>query len=271
MLPEAAQEALLLTNSPDCDLASLAKIIQRDTRLATFILRIANSSLFGSPRPIASLDRAVLYIGRRRVQALVIAASLDAISSRVSPEMQAAREALWLHGYLTAVLAVKINSLLKLGFDGEEFTAGLLHDFGRTLILIADPVNAPHLDPLDFEDADGLEMRERALLGVSHADLGAWFALLNELPCSLVSTIQFHHTPESAGEWLKLAALVGTADHAANALQRVATGEPYDPSTNPGIPVLEQAGIGSASKTFRSGVQNALVDAQEIARTMMNS
>src|SRR6476619_6907278 len=70
MLPEDAQQALLIASSEDCDVAKLASIIQRDIRLTTFILRIANSTLFGAPRPIASLHRAIIFVGIGRVRDL---------------------------------------------------------------------------------------------------------------------------------------------------------------------------------------------------------
>ena len=245
MLPEDAQQALLIATSDDCDVARLAGIIQRDIRLTTFILRIANSTLFGAPRPIASLHRAILFVGIGRVRDFIIASSLEAISSKVSPGLQSVRQALWKHGFLTSILAVRLNGLLGMGFEGEEFTAGLLHDFGRTLILIADPVNAPHVDPLDFIDPPNIEERERRHLGISHAEFGAWFAGLNQLPEALVAATRFHHRPADAGEWLQLAAMVGTADHAANSLQRAA-GETYDPVTNEAVVLLEQSGVEGA-------------------------
>src|SRR5436190_1672812 len=264
MLPEDAQQALLIASSPDCDIASLAGIIQRDLRLTAFILRIANSTLFGAPRPIASLHRAIIRIGIGRVRDLIIASSLEAISSKVSPALQSARQALWKHGFLTSILAVRLNELFALGFEGEEITAGLLHDFGRTLILIADPVNAPHIDPLDFIDPPNVEARERLHLGVSHAEFGAWFAEFNELPDELVAATRFHHRPADAGEWLQFASLISAADHAANWLQRV-PGEAYDPASNTAVALLEESGTKDAKKRFAAEIPGLLEEAPALA------
>lgn len=267
MLPEDAQQALLVASSEDCDVAKLASIIQRDLRLTTFILRIANSTLFGAPRPIASLHRAIIFVGIGRVRDLIIASSLEAISNKVSPQLQSARQALWKHGFLTGILAVRLNERLGLGFEGEEFTAGLLHDFGRTLILIADPVNAPHIDPLDFIDPPNIEDRERRLLGISHAEFGAWFAQLNQLPESLVTSTHFHHAPENAGEWMQLTALVSAADHAANSLQR-APRETYDPKPNSAVALLEQSGAQNAAKRFAAEIPALLEEAPALADSL---
>ena len=267
MLPEDAQQALLIASSENCEVGRLAGVIQRDIRLTTFILRIANSTLFGAPRPIASLHRAIVFVGIGRVRDLIIASSLEAISSKVPPTLQSARQSLWKHGFLTGILAVRLNELLRLGFEGEEFTAGLLHDFGRTLILIADPVNAPHVDPLDFIDPPNTEERERRHLGVSHAEFGAWFAELNQLPEELVAATRFHHRPTEAGEWLQLTALISTADHAANWLQR-AGGEAYEPATNDAVALLEQSGVEGATQRFSESIACLLEEAPALADSL---
>jgi HD-like signal output (HDOD) protein len=267
MLPEDAQQALLIASSPDCDVSRLASVIQRDIRLTTFILRIANSTLFGAPRPIASLHRAILYVGISRVRDLIIACSLEAIASKVNPALQSARLALWKHGFLTGILAVRLNETLGMGFEGEEFTAGLLHDFGRTLLLLADPVNAPHVDPLDFVDPPNVEERERRFLGISHAEFGAWFMGLNQLPEALVASTRFHHAPGLAGEWRELTALVSAADHAANSLQRLPA-EKYDASTNGAVRLLEELSVPDATRRFAAAIPQLLEEAPGLADSL---
>lgn len=269
MMPAVAQAALEVVNSPDCDLAKLASIIQRDLKLATFILRLANSTLFAPPKPIGSLHQAVLFIGGRRARDFIITASLDGVASKVSPKLQTRQAGLWLHGFLTAILAVKLNVLLNLKFQGEEFSAGLMHDFGRTLVSVVDPVNAPSVDPLDFEDPVNVEERERAALTASHAEIGAWFAAYNQLPPALVAAIEFHHRPYEAGEHLRLAALIATADHAANFLQRTGSSEGYNPLTNGGALALETDGVRHATRLFGEAIESELREVPAIAESMM--
>jgi len=269
MLPAVAQEALEVANSADCDLVKLALIIQRDLRLTTFILRLANSTLFAPPRPIASLHQAVLFIGRRKARDFIITSCLESVASKVPHEAQERQSTLWLHGFLTAILAVRLNDLFQLKFQGEEFTSGLMHDFGRTLISVIDPVNAASLDPLDFDEKSSIEDRERAMLGASHAEIAAWFAAHNELPPNLIAAIQYHHRPEAAGENLKLAALVATADHAVNYLQREGQGKGYNPLTNGAALILESHGVPNATRTFGTASEKLLQEIPALAQSMM--
>jgi HD-like signal output (HDOD) protein len=150
MLPAVARDALRLAHSPECDFQKLTTILHRDVRLAAFVLKMANSALFSPPSPIASLSRAVSFLGQRRIGDLIVAASLDGLHARVPARQEQPRGLLWVHSFLTAILATQLNQLWGLGLDGEEFAAGLLHDFGRTLILVAEPDRAARIDPLDL-------------------------------------------------------------------------------------------------------------------------
>ncbi|HVJ85616.1 MAG TPA: HDOD domain-containing protein [Caulifigura sp.] len=269
MLPAVAVQALQIANNPDCDLGKLAGVIQRDLKLTTMILRMANSALFSPPKPIASLHHAVLTIGLRRCRDFIVTAGLDSVSRKVPPELKAQRELLWRHGFVTALFAMKVNQLLGLRFQGEEFTAGLMHDFGRTLLAVADPEAFSRIDVLDFVEGDDAEGREREAIGTSHAEFGAWFAATNELPESLVGAIQFHHAPEAAGPHVQLAALVAVADHMANHIQRGEPPETYNSMTDGAMLVLEQSGARRATDVFAAAVARLLVEGPVIADSLM--
>lgn len=269
MLPAVALQALQIANNPDCDLAKLAGVIQRDLKLTTMILRMANSALLSPPRPIASLHHAILTIGLRRCRDFIVTAGLDSVSRKIAPELKAQRELLWRHGFLTALFAMKINQLLGLRFQGEEFTAGLMHDFGRTLLAVADPEAFSRLDPLDFVEGEDVEGREREAIGTSHAEFGAWFAAMNELPESLVAAIQHHHLPEAAGAHVQLSALVAVADHMANHIQRGEAPETYNSMNDGAMLILEQAGTRRATDVFAAAVAKLLADGPAIADSLM--
>jgi HD-like signal output (HDOD) protein len=269
MLPAVAVQALQIANDPDCDFGKLAGVIQRDLKLTTMILRMANSALFSPPKPIASLHHAILTIGLRRCRDFIVTAGLDSVSKKVPPELKAQRELLWRHGFLTALFAMKVNQLLGLKFQGEEFTAGLMHDFGRTLLAVADPEAFSRIDPLDFVEGDDVNGREREAIGTSHAEFGAWFAATNELPESLVTAIEHHHHPESAGAHVQLAALVAIADHMANHVQRGEAPETYNSMTDGSMLILEQSGARRATDVFAAAVAQLLVDGPAIADSLM--
>jgi HD-like signal output (HDOD) protein len=269
MLPAVAVQALQIANDPDCDFSKLAGVIQRDLKLTTMILRMANSAMFSPPKPVGSLHHAVLTIGLRRCRDFIVTAGLDSVAKKVPPEMKPQRELLWRHGFLTALFALKLNQLLGLKFQGEEFTAGLMHDFGRTLLAVADPEGFKRIDPLDFVEGEDVDGREKEAMGTSHSEFGAWFAATNELPQSLVAAIQYHHVPEAAGDHMQLAALVAVADHMANHLQRGEAPETYNSMLDGAMLVLEQTGARKATDVFAAAVARLLVEGPAIADSLM--
>jgi len=150
MLPAVATEALQLARNPDCTTAQFAGVIERDVKLATEILSICNSVLYSSGKPVANLHQAVIRLGFRQCRNLILTSSAASLMKRLPLEQEWIRELLWRHSFTTAVACLDLNNRLRLGFQGEEFTAGLLQDFGRTLLAVAVGKNQPDVDPLDF-------------------------------------------------------------------------------------------------------------------------
>jgi HD-like signal output (HDOD) protein len=233
MLPAVALDALDLAKNPDCSIAEFAAVVERDIKLATDILKIANSSLYSPTTPIVNLHRAVVRLGFQECHSLILTASLSSLMNRISLQEEWIRGVLWRHSFNTALLAIHLNRAFHLGFQGEEFTAGLIHDFGRTLMAVAAPEQFQEIDPMDFDESPELLAREQALIGIDHCRLGAWYALQQELPAPLAEVILLHHQPEQAGHGRRLTALIATADHMANHLQRFDEAKDYDAATNP--------------------------------------
>lgn len=221
MLPAVAQEALELLSNPSCSLPKFVAVVKRDVKLTADVLKIANSALYCPVTPILDLGRCVMRIGFRECQNLIMAASVSSLMHRVAVSQAWVREALWRHSFTTALLATRLNRTLALGFQGEEFTAGLLHDFGRILFAVALPETFTEFDPVDFDESSELLEREFEATGTDHCRFGAWFARGNQLPPPITEVLQFHHQPERAETATRLTALIAVADQLANDWQRL--------------------------------------------------
>lgn len=233
MLPQVAMEALDIAKDPKCSMAEFARVIERDPQLAAKLLRISNSVLYSPKEPIASIDRAVVRLGFRECKNLILASSMSSILQRMSQSQQRIRESLWQHSITTAVICRHLNSALRLGFQGEEFVGGLMHDIGRILLAIVAPDQFAKADPLTFDEVgDEVLQHETKILGIDHCECGAWFGHRNNLPASLISCLRFHHRPMDAGENARLALLIAAGDHMANHLQRWQRAVGYDPEEN---------------------------------------
>ena len=258
-LPEAATRAMVVAKDPNSSLADLAGVIERDPALAAGILKLANSALYRRGHGVASLQQAVVHLGARECQNLILAVGMRSLFLNVPRERQVRYSALWRHSYLTGCLCRQLSRALGLRFEGEEFASGLSHDIGRVLIGLGSPEHAEAADPMDFIEGPEVLLREQAVLSTDHCYLGAWFANLNNLPASLVSAVQFHHTPEWAEEHQPLVALVAVADHMANYFQREQRVDGYAAASNTAGPLLQEHV--ASGRNFLALADDVLTDA----------
>lgn len=227
VLPAVAFKALSLSRDPRCTVEAFAGVVRRDLALAKDILALANNATFAGARPTASIEDAVIRLGFHQCRNLIVSSSVGSLIRRAPIEKQWIREAIWRHSFLTGTIAVRLGRELRLGHQGEEFAAGLMHDLGRLLLAVAVPERFLDADPLDFGDEEGLVEAERRTHGVDHAELGAWYAGMQKLPAELTEPMRLHHRPQDAGDHANLTELVAASDHMANHLQRTAVPNGY--------------------------------------------
>jgi HD-like signal output (HDOD) protein len=237
-MPDVATRALTLTNDPKTSAIDFARLIESDTAIATDLLRIANSALYSGGAPAVKLSQAVVRLGMFRCKNLIISISMKSLIWDMTGDERLRCEALWHHGRVTACLCSQINQSYRLLFAGEEFSAGLLHDMGRILLLLADPECFTRVDAMDFREDEGILDRERATIGIDHCALGGWFGAQSQLPDILIQAMRYHHEPQLIENSTKLVTLVAAADHMANHLQRQEEVEGYQPEENAALASL---------------------------------
>jgi len=246
MLPELAIQALEVAKDPDCSVKEFTSLIEKDMTLASDMLRMANSMVYSRGVSILSLQQAVVRLGFRQCKNLILASSAASLMTQLTAAEERTRQALWKHSFLTASVASFMNRAMNLGFQGEEFTGGLIHDIGRILLALMDPASFSFADRLDFREGDNRDQqeslqRERDLMGTDHCALGGWFVEYSGLPGSLADVVRHHHSGPAKMSRSPLVALVAAADHVANHLQTGGGPETYDPKTNEAIECLSQS------------------------------
>ena len=236
-MPETAVQAVELANDPDCEMSQFARLIEGDAAITTTILRVANSAFYAGGMPAVRLQQAVVRLGVRPCQNMILAIGMRSLFRQISSNIRAQCERLWHHSYVVAYLSRQINRSFRLGFDGEEFSAGLLHDLGRILLLLADPACFERARALEFREEDVLE-RERDAIGVDHCALGAWFGEQSRLPPTLIHVIRNHHEPVASERASDMVTLVAAADHVSNYLEMNGEPDGYNPDRNAGLMCL---------------------------------
>lgn len=220
MIPAAAMKAMQVGRNPACSLKEYADIIERDHRLMAEILGMANNWLNSTGAPVMTLLDAVSRLGLLKCQELILSTCTAGLMKKLPFRHTQIRHQLWRHGYLTAVVCMHLNQKLRLRFNGEEFTAGLVHDLGRCLIAATAPeLYVQVVNEIGTESHRTLEV-ERDILGTDHCEIGREYAIRNGLPAQLVAAIQYHHAPLEAGEHSTMATVVALAAEIASRLDR---------------------------------------------------
>jgi HD-like signal output (HDOD) protein len=266
-MPDTATKAMALLDDRDVQFADLARLIERDAAIATGLLRVANSVLYASSAPAVKLDQAVVRLGTFQCKNLMMAIGLRSVFRGMAGPVKAQCQALWHHGFVTASLCVQINRAYRLGFSGEEFSAGLLHDLGRILLALADPDCLNRAGAMDFHEAGDVLGRERAAIGIDHCGLGGWFGEMSNLPESLVHAIRCHHEPQQTANspHHRLVALAATADHMANHVQRNEDAAAYDSAGNAGLHCLAERWTPTKREQLLAEVPVLMAEAERAA------
>ncbi len=231
-MPDAATRAMALANNPDARLNDLARLVEADAAIATGLIRYANSALYSGGAPALKLPQAIVRLGMFQCKNLILSIGIKSLFRGMAGPTRRQCELLWQHGYVTGALCRQISSKYRLGFEGEEFSAGLLHDLGRVLLVLADADCCTRAGAMDFHEDTGTLERERTAIGVDHCALGAWFGEHSQLPDTLIQAIRLHHEAETCDRTQALVLLVATADHIANHIQLGEKIEDYDPENN---------------------------------------
>lgn len=214
-VPETVAEVLRLTDQPDVTITAVSQCIERDPALAAKLLKVSNSPYFGMSQIVGTLKLALVVLGLREVRHLVLGVALFSELRDSRSERLFLRHNFWDHSCKVAGMARKLSQHYRLDLEGEDFTAGLLHDIGK-LILWS---RLPEYEAL-FVNAGGHSARlveaERDAFGFDHADAAAVLAARWQLPDSLVDAIWRHHPGEGrdleAAANPQLAALVRIAN-----------------------------------------------------------
>jgi HD-like signal output (HDOD) protein/CheY-like chemotaxis protein len=195
-LPELYFKLVHELNNPDVSLENVGSIISQDAAMTAKILQLVNSAFFGLSRRICDAHDAVVQLGLEMVKALVLAIHVFS-EFELRGTAKADMADLQQHSLLTAVNAKQIAELEGQTREvaGAAFTAGLLHDVGR-LVLLANFADRWHeVISHSKQHQISISESERAILGVNHAEIGAYLLGLWGLPVALVESAMFHHGP----------------------------------------------------------------------------
>ena len=191
-LSATTQRVLRLIEAEEVDLDELAQAVNGDPVLATRIMGVANSSYFRGAEEVPNVRDALMRMGVREARTLVVVVSLRSTLLR-SPGLGRMAQTLWRHSLLAASATQQIAEELP-PWHTTGFLAGLLHDLGQLVVLAF----VAELPAWQDDGASPGEEAVEAILGATHAPLGAMVLASWGFPAAFCEAVLGHHEPDGA-------------------------------------------------------------------------
>jgi putative nucleotidyltransferase with HDIG domain len=190
--PRSVQKILELTRDVNCTPKDIVQIIEKDPVITVKILKVVNSAYYSLPKPLTSVNHAVVYLGFNTVKNLAL--SIAVIG--VLPKNNAAGfdvQPYLLHSLATAGIA-KLLAGKHGGADPMDcYIAGLLHDFGKVVFAQFMPEGFKAALALSARDGVSLHLCLRQTIGVDHALAGALLVEKWHFPAHLIEAIRYQY------------------------------------------------------------------------------
>jgi HD-like signal output (HDOD) protein len=186
--------------NPNSSMADAAAVIEKDIATSAKMLQLVNSAFFGLPQRVGDIKTAVSYLGLEMVKVLSLSVEMrqsQAGAAALPPcpgyNLDLAQE--------QSLLAARIGRrLVPDRVPGQDaFSAAMLRDTGALVLMARLP------DPFRRAVEQARASRrplfevETEVIGVSHAEIGAYLLGIWGLPYTIVEAVAHHHAPQAAG------------------------------------------------------------------------
>jgi len=236
---------------------TLSDLIEGDTVLASNVLRVVNSSLYGMRARVNSVRHGVSMLGIGNLRNIVLNLSVSQLWNRIRTPAGWSMQHFNGHSTAVAMLADLVALETNAEYAEGAFTAGLLHDMGKLVVAMALPEEFMEISRLAGADWRGEAAHEEAILGLSHADLSAAALRHWNLPVPIVEAVRCHHAPPAEGR-LALSSVLYVADHTAHQLgvgwraEVAADGDPAEFLNQIGLAGKAENLLGEFARSFEA-------------------
>lgn len=221
--PKVLPRLQQLLNDGNSSIYDIVGLVRLDPGIAARVLQIANSVYFNKGARIISVEDAVVRVGYDQIYELVSHAVASEMFDRPLVVYGMDSDEVWQRAVSCALAAETLAGLV--GEDrNAAYTSGLLHGIGMIAIDQWAMQNQPVLlffhrgMPREFIES------ERALIGLTQAEVGAQLLEDWGFPYSVIGPVRWQYTPHSSVSHLRAAALL----HAAKWVRSIVCGERSD-------------------------------------------
>lgn len=191
-LPQTYIEIEEELNKENFAIKNISDIVHKDMAIATRILQVVNSPLFGLAKNITDIQQAISLLGITMLKSLILYTQIFR-SFEGNMRVENIQKEIWEHSLKVA----NTSKLLVANFGNRNeietaFISGLLHDVGKIIIINNEKFIFEILELMKSENIEYNEA-EYKILGTTHAEIGAYLLSLWGLPSIIVDSIKNHH------------------------------------------------------------------------------
>lgn len=192
-IPSVFLPLLNLLNNPSdhVKLDEVVRLVSYDNTIAAQCLRVAASPLFGLSHAPKTIKAAVVSLGLRRVETILLTCCLG--QAFPAKKWVLPPELFWRHSLGCAMVCRKLSE--KVGADDHEkaYMSGLLHDIGFMVngMVFTDEFAVA----MEQACREGVELHEaeQAVMGFTHSDAGAALAERWHMAPDIIDVVGGHH------------------------------------------------------------------------------
>lgn len=198
-LPKLYTELTNVIQDKNSSMLDIVKVIEKDIVVTAKVMQLANSALFGNYNTITKLSSAVSKLGLQTIKSIVISKDLFHSFGKVDIKTFEIHS-IYKHSFLVSRLSQKIA--LNLNRSDEELNnlamASMLHDIGKIILIMNKKNEYRRIMKALKTEKTNLVTLEKEILGISHAEVGAYLLKRWNMPDEIVNIIQNHHNPRYA-------------------------------------------------------------------------
>jgi putative nucleotidyltransferase with HDIG domain len=202
-IPGALLRLTEMVTMSDYSIKDVLEVVNLDPGMTADVLRMANSVQAMGLEQIVSVQQAVTRMGAPRIAEYLLSKWLQG-KVNIDPRLYGVTSTeLWRHSIIVANSGVILVQKTKPDLVNLVYSAGLLHDIGKTVLSYFG--HRLGIETLDMEselpNEQYLEQAELDVFGICHSEAGALLLERWKLPQSIVDIVRHH---ESSTEQLNL-------------------------------------------------------------------
>jgi HD-like signal output (HDOD) protein len=196
VLPRTATEIIELGRRPRAEISDYARVVESDPSVVKAVIDVANSSFFSSLSDVSGLDQAIVRIGLRQLERIVLTHAMRSRVFRVRGYEQTLQR-LVAHS-LAAGIGAQAAAATSSAPSGDAFLGGLFHDLGKFVLvrIVGDVQKKLHwtAPPRLLDDA----------FGAFHVQIGESICRHWEFPEMICDAVGAHECPGEASRGTEL-------------------------------------------------------------------